>query len=195
MQAELPCSSVVLWVPMSTPNGTSCNIIGLFMLIVSATCHSCWQNGSPTIILSRDTDFCAEKGVSRHEKQPYDRKLSAIHGFIPKRVCRCMETWLSCPNRHTPVRDTDYLAKKECVAARKAALCTEISPRHRVSPGVSQDYKRERVRRNPPPKRGEARLHTGMATGDSGMSGCYFIRRRPMRARSRSMETTGTLTC
>ena len=173
-------------------------------------------------------------------------KPSAIHGFIPKRVCRCMETWLSCPNRHTPVRDTDYLAKKgvsrhkrqpndrktvrdtrfhtekgvslhgnmaqlskpshpcsryrllsgeRCIAARKAALCTEISPRHRVSPGVSQDYKRERVRRNPPPKRGEARSHTGMATGDSGMSSCYFIRRRPMRARSRSMETTVTLTC
>ena len=60
-----------------------------------------------------------------------------------------MGTWLSYPNRHNPARDTDYLAKKECVAARKAALCTEISPRHRVSPEVSQDYKRERVRRKP----------------------------------------------
>ena len=46
------------------------------MLIVSATCHSCWQNGSPTIIISRDTDYFAKKGVSRHKRQPNDRKTA-----------------------------------------------------------------------------------------------------------------------
>ena len=143
MQAELPCSSAVLWVPMSTTNGTSCNIIGLFMLIVSATCHSCWQNGSPTIILSRDTDFCAEKGVSRHEKQPNDRKTVRDTRFHTEKGVSLQGNTAQRPKLSQPCSRYRFLCGKECVVARKAALCTEISPRHRVSPGVSQDYKRK----------------------------------------------------
>ena len=149
MKAELPCSSVVLWVPMSTPNGTSCNIIGLFMLIVSATCHSCWQNGSPTIILSRDTDFCAEKGVSRHKRQPNDRKTVRDTRFHTEKGVSLHGNMAQLSKPSHPCSRYRLLSGERCVAARKAALCTEISPRHRVSPEVSQDYKRERVRRKP----------------------------------------------
>ena len=38
---------------------------------------------------ARDTDFCAVKGVSRHETWPDERNTAAIHSFMPKRVCRC----------------------------------------------------------------------------------------------------------
>lgn len=51
------------------------------MLIVSATCHSCWQNGSPTIILSRETDYLAEKCVSLHETRPDDRNTASDTQF------------------------------------------------------------------------------------------------------------------
>lgn len=51
------------------------------MLIVSATCHFCWQNGSPTIILYRDTDYLAEKCVSLHETRLDDRNTASDTQF------------------------------------------------------------------------------------------------------------------
>ena len=133
MQAELPCSSAVLWVPMSTPNGTSCNIIGLFMLIVSATCHSCWQNGSPTIILSRDTDFCAEKGVSRHEKQPNDRKTVRDTRFHTEKGVSLHGNMAQLSKPSQPCSRYRFLCGKRVCRGTKSSPMTGNYPRYTVS--------------------------------------------------------------
>ena len=122
MKAELLCSSAVLWVPMSTTNGTSCNIIGPYMLIVSATCHSCWQNGSPTIILSRDTDYLVEKCVSLHETRPDDRKTVRDTRFHGEKGLSRHEEDACTPQRYYKPSQTcsryRLLCGKRCVAAR-----------------------------------------------------------------------------
>ena len=135
MQAELPCSSVVLWVPMSTPNGTSCNIIGLFMLIVSATCHSCWQNGSPTIILSRDTDFCAEKGVSRHKRQPNDRKTVRDTRFHTEKGVSLQGNTAQRPKLSQPYSRYRFLCgKRVCRGTKSSPMTGKPSAIHGFMP-------------------------------------------------------------
>ena len=126
-----------------------------YRLFSGKMCVAAREHGSAvqtvTPLLAIQT-FEREKVCRCTKDSPMTGKPSAIHGFIPKRVCRCKGTGFCCPNRHTPARDTNYLTGKGVSRHerqpndRKAVRDTRFHAEKSVSLHEKQPYARKQVR-------------------------------------------------